>query len=114
MKHIKTILFVLIAGAAILVGLKVVPAYFNYYQFQDALESEARLQSYSTKTADEMRETLWKKAQQLELPIGSMDDIKVERDGGTIRISTQYTVHIDIPVHPFDLNFAPNTSNKRI
>lgn len=114
MKSIKAILFVLVAGAAILVGIKVVPVYFNYYQFQDAIESEARLQSYSTKSADDMRESMWKKAQELDLPIASMDDIKVERNGPTVSISTQYTVHIDIPLHPFDLSFAPSTSNKRI
>jgi len=105
-------IFILIAG--LYVGYKVVPLYFNYYQFQDAMEEEARIQSYTSKSESDMRETMWKKAQQLELPLASPEAIKVERNGGTVSISTEYTVHIDLPVHPFDMKFAPNSKNKQM
>jgi hypothetical protein len=97
-----------------MVGLKVVPAYFNYYQFQDAMEQEARIQSYTTKTEADMRESMWKKARELELPLNTPEQIKVERTGSAVTIGTEYTVHIDVPIHPFDLNFKPNSSNKSL
>ncbi|HET9698272.1 MAG TPA: DUF4845 domain-containing protein [Terriglobales bacterium] len=105
-------LFVVVAGAY--VGYKIVPVYFSYYQFQDAMEQEATVQSYTGKSETEMRDSMWKKAQQLELPLASPEAIKVERTGNTVSISTEYTVHIDLPVHPFDVKFTPNSKNKQI
>ena len=112
MKTIKLVIVFGIIISAAYVGFLVVPAYWSYYQFQDAVESEARINSYTTKSEGDMRDAMWKKAKQLDLPLASEDDIKVQRQGNTVAISTQYTVHIDIPVHPFDLNFAPASQNK--
>ena len=112
MKTLKLAIVFGVIISAVYVGFLVVPAYWNYYQFQDAVESEARINSYTTKSEADIRDSVWKKAKQLELPLNSEDDIKVQRNGQNIAISTQYTVHIDIPVHPFDLNFQPSTQNK--
>lgn len=112
MKTLKALIAFAVIGAAVYVGFQVVPVYWNYYQFQDSIEEEARIQSYTGKSENDMRDTVWKKAKQLELPLASEDDIKVQRAGSTVSISTQYTVHIDVPIHPFDLNFQPSTQNK--
>lgn len=114
MKSLKTLIGIFVVVAVFYVGYKVVPVYFNYYQFQDAVESEARLQTYSTKSEADMRETMWKKAQELEIPLDSPEQIKVERSSNSVSISTEYTVHIDLPIHPFDLNFNPNSKNKQL
>jgi Domain of unknown function (DUF4845) len=112
MKTLKLVIVFAVIGAAFYLAYLVAPVYWTYYQFQDAIESEARINSYSGKSEVDMRETVWKKAKQLELPLNSSEDIKVQRNGSTVSISTQYTVHIDVPFHPFDLNFAPATQNK--
>ena len=114
MKSLKALISLAIVVAVFYVGFKVVPVYFSYYQFQDAIEEEARIQSYTGKSEDDIRETVWKKAQQLELPIASPEALKVERTGSSVSIQTEYTVHIDIPIHPFDLNFKPNTKGQQI
>ena len=112
MKTLKLlIVFVVIAGG-VWVGVLVVPAYWNFYQFQDDVAAEARINSYTNKSEADMRDAIWKKAKQYDLPLKSEDDIKVQRQGNTVAISTQYTVHIGIPVHPFDLNFEAATQNK--
>ncbi len=112
MKTLKLlIVFAVIAGAAYL-AILVVPPYWNYYQFQDDIASEARINSYTTKSEADMRDAIWKKAKQYDLPLASEDDIKVQRQGNTVSISTQYTVHIAYPIHPFDLNFQATTENK--
>ena len=113
MKTLKLLIVFAVIGAAAYVGVLVVPVYWSYYQFQDAVESEARIQTYTQKSEAEIRDTMWKKAQQLDLPLAKAEDIKVERAQGSVSISTAYTVHIDIPVHPFDLNFQPQSQNKR-
>lgn len=112
MKTLKILIVFAVIGAAIYVGFQVVPAYWNYYQFQDAIAEEARIQSYTPKTESDIRDTVWKKAKQMDLPLSSEDDIQVQRSGTTVSISTTYTVHIDLPFHPFDLKFDPSTQNK--
>jgi len=112
MKTLKLIIVFAVIGSAIYLAFLVVPAYWNYYQFQDAVAEEARINTYTNKSEADIRDSMWKKAKQLELPLASEDDIKVQRAGNNVAISTQYTVHIDIPIHPFDLNFQPSTENK--
>jgi hypothetical protein len=114
MKMLKTVLVLSIVAAGIFVGIKVVPVYFNYYQFQDAIEQEARIETYTTKSADEVRQSVWKKAQEYDLPLSSPEEIKVERTPGSVTIETEYTVHIEVPIHPFDLKFQPSAKNKQI
>ncbi|HUN88708.1 MAG TPA: DUF4845 domain-containing protein [Terriglobales bacterium] len=113
MKTLKLLIVFAVIIAAAYVGALVIPAYWNYYQFQDAVESEARIQTYTQKSEDDIRQTVWKKAQQLDLPVASAEAIKVERGPGGLSISTQYTVHVDVPVHPFDLNFQPSSQNRK-
>jgi hypothetical protein len=110
----------LIAGfvviAAVVYGSSVlIPPFFSNYQFEDAIETEARMSTYSTKPEDAIRESVFKKAQDLEIPIAK-EQIKVQRFGyqgtGSILIETQYTVHVDLPGYPLDLNFHPTTKNR--
>ena len=113
MKSLKALfgLFVVVAGFYL--AWKVIPPYFNNYQFEDAIESEARIQSYTNKSEDDIRKVILKKALELEIPV-TEDQIVVQRMGVDLIISAKYTVHIDIPVYPFDLNFNPATKNRRI
>jgi hypothetical protein len=114
MKNLRSTFALLIVVAVFYVGFKVVPAYFNYYQFQDSIEEEAKIQTYTTKSASEIRDSVWKKAQQLELPIASLEDLKVDKTSAGVTIETEYTVHIDVPFHPFDLKFQASSKNKQI
>ena len=113
MKTLKALfgLFVVVAG--FYVAYKLIPPYFNNYQFQDAIESEARLNSYNYKSEQEIREIIAKKARDLELPV-TTDQITVQRSGSELIISAEYTVHVDLPGYPMDLKFTPSTKNKRI
>jgi hypothetical protein len=115
MGTIKLILtFGLLAGM-VYVGAEVIPAYFANYEFQDSLENEARMGTYSVKGDDVIRDAVFKRAQELELPI-TKDQIKVQRTGapgsGAVFIETEYSVHIDLPGYPMDLNFHPQSKNK--
>ena len=38
----------------------------------------------------------------------------VARSGGDLTISVAYSVHIDFPVYPFDLNFKNSTTNHNV
>jgi len=108
-------LFVIVGG--MYTAFKVVPPYFEAYQFQDAIKDEATHDSYASKTEDEIRDSVFKKAQELDVPIAH-DAIKVQRQGmqfnGTIIIHAAYIVHVDLPGYPLDLHFDASTENKGV
>jgi hypothetical protein len=108
-------LFVIVSG--VYVGAKLIPPYFANYQFQDAVKNEATLDAYTTKTESDIREVIFRKAQDLEIPI-SKEGIVVQRQGfqgsAVINIRAPYVVHVDLPGYPMDLNFDASTQNKGV
>ena len=115
MGTIKLILIFALLGVGVYIGAELIPPYFANYEFQDTLDTEARLGTYSTKGDDLIRDTVFRKAQDLEIPV-SKDEIKVQRTGtagsGAVFIETDYTVHVDLPGYPMDLHFHPQSKNK--
>lgn len=108
-------LFVIVGG--LYTAFKVVPPYFENYQFQDIIKDEATHDSYSAKSEEDIQETLFRKAQDLDIPIAK-DAIKVQRQGmqfsGTIIIHANYVVHVDLPGYPLDLHFDASTENRGV
>ncbi len=116
MGTIRLILVLAVMVGLVVVCAQVIPPYFSNYEFQDTLENEARLGTYSTKGDDVIRESVFKRAQDLEIPI-TKDQIKIQRigpGGNGVMIETDYTVHIDLPGYPFDVHFHPQTKNKNV
>jgi hypothetical protein len=101
--------------AAIYLGIELVPVYYDNYQFQDIVKTEATLETYTSKPEDAIRDSLYKKAQSLDIPL-TKEQIKVQRHGtmgtGSLTISAPYTVHMDLPGYPVDLHFDASTDNK--
>ena len=77
------------------------------------MDSEARLNSYNTKTEQEIQDGVIKKARELDIPL-TENQVKVTKTGNEVAISAEYTVHVDLPMHPIDLHFTPSSKNKRI
>jgi hypothetical protein len=106
-------IFVIVAG--IYLGVELIPIYYENYQFQDVVKTEATLETYTSKPEDAIRDSLYKKAQNLDIPL-TKDQIKVQRHGtmgtGSLTISAPYTVHLDLPGYPVDLHFDASTDNK--
>jgi hypothetical protein len=114
-RTLKLIVALGVIAVGIYVGFQLVPPFFANYQFQDAIQNEAVLQSYSNKSEDEIRSTIYKKAQELEIPI-SQDQINVQRmgGGGSLAISVTYTVHVALPYYPLDIQFRPASKSAPI
>jgi Domain of unknown function (DUF4845) len=117
MNTIKLLVGIGVILAVILIGIQVLPPYMNNYQFQDALNNEALAATYTTKSEDEIREIAYKSAKENDIPI-KPEQIKVVRSGGmgtgTLVIEADYTVHVDLPVYPLDLNFKASSRNKGV
>jgi hypothetical protein len=108
-------LFIIVGGGY--ASLKLMPPYFENYQFQDAIKDEATHDTYSPKTEADIRETVFKLAQQDDIPVG-LDGIQVQRQGsqynGMIIIQVPYVVHVDFPGYTMDLHFEAGTQNKSV
>jgi hypothetical protein len=115
MGTVKLVLGIFVIVAGIYLGAELVPVYYENYQFQDDVKTEATLETYTTKPEDAIRDAIYKKAQSLDIPL-SKEQIKVQRHGtmgtGSLTISAPYTVHLDLPGYPVDLHFDASTDNK--
>ena len=114
--RLNLVLTLLFLGGVVFFAVKVVPPYFANYQFQDSIESEARfaMTGYPKKSEDDIRDDIWKKAQELSIPIKKEEDIQVTMDQGNVTISTSYTIPVDLAVYQFNLQFHPHADNHTI
>jgi hypothetical protein len=104
-----------ILGAMAFTAIKIVPVYVENYQFQDSIEAESRfaLTGYPKKGPEDVRADIFKKAQELDIPVKS-EDIRVSITNGSVEIGTDYSVPIDLKVYQFTLQFHPHADNHSI
>lgn len=112
---LSLLITVAILGSMVFGAIQIIPPYFANYQFQDAIETESRfaLTGYPKRSQDDIQNEVFKKAQDLGLPV-KHDDIKVDMTTGTVAISTDYSVPIDLKVYQFTLQFHPHADNHSI
>ncbi len=107
---INLVLTLLLLGAMIFVGVMIAPPYFNNYQLQDAMKTEARFAGYNRKTDEEIREDVWKKVQELGIPV-KRDDIHVVNENNTIQITVNYSIPVDMKFTQFTMDFHAHGDN---
>jgi len=112
---LNLILTLVVLGGMVFTAVKVVPVYFANYQFQDAIESESRfaLTGYPKKNVDDIRDDIWRKAQDLGIP-AQKDAIQIAVANGSVDIGLDYSVPIDLSVYQFTLQFHPHADNHTI
>lgn len=113
MKQLKAIFGLFVVVATCYVAWKVLPVYYTNYEFQDFIETQARIDSYTPRSEDDVAETVLQRAKELELPV-ALEQIHVQKGGGTLSISAEYSVHVDLPLRPLDLVMKAETKNRRI
>ncbi len=111
MKTIKALIGLAVLAAAVYIGWTMIPPYFDNYKLEDIIADEARINTYSNKSEDAMRETVYQKAKDLDIPL-TRENINVTRQGQSVAIDVNYTVHLDYPIHPVDLHFQSSSKNK--
>jgi hypothetical protein len=104
-----------IVGALVFTAFKIVPVYVDKYQMQDAIETESRfaLASYPKKNADDIRNDVLKKAQDVGVPVKS-EDIQVTVTNLGVDISLDYSVPIDLAVTQWAPQFHLHADNHTI
>jgi len=111
----NTIITLAILGGMIFTGVKIVPVYFAKYQLQDSIDTESKfaLTGYPKKTPDDVRNDVYKKAQDLGVP-AKPEDIQVNMSPTDVEINVDYTAPIDLAVYQWAPQFHLHADNRTI
>ncbi len=113
MSKLNGLIGLLVIAAGFYIAWNMIPPYFNHYNFQDGLDDIARKETYNGAKDDDIKQMVVLKAKSMDIPIKE-DQVTVSRNGNNLGISVKYHVHVDMVVHPVDLDFTANSLNKRI
>ena len=110
---IKAIIYLVILLLIIYSAVKIVPIYVSNYQLTDKMLEQARFAVVNRYTEDQIRDNIFKIVQELELPV-KRDAIKVLATNSVVKISTEYTIPVDLLFYRMDLHFSPSSENKAL
>jgi hypothetical protein len=110
---VRGIIVLLVIATGIYVGWNLFPPYFNKFQFQDDLDDIVRRASYTTIPEDDLKQAVIKKAQARDIVIKE-NQVSLSHIGTTVAITVHYSVHVDMVVHPVDLEFTVDSHNKAL
>jgi hypothetical protein len=112
---LNLVITLVILGAMAFAAVKIVPVYFANYQMQDSMNSESRfaLTGYPKKGPSDVQDDILKKAQDLGIP-AKRDDIVVLMDNGSVSITLDYSVTIDLAVYQWTHQFHAHADNHSI
>jgi hypothetical protein len=112
-KELRSIfgLLILLIGGFVL--YKTLPAYWNNFKVDRMIAEQAVIYTNFPKSDDEIAVAIAQKAQDFNVPLAP-EQVTVVRAPADLSISVAYTVHIDLPGYPFDLNFKNSTSNHNV
>ena len=113
MGKLKGLIALAVVFGGFYVAWNMIPPYFNNYQFQDALDDIARKNSYTTATDDDIKKMVVTKDDYEDIKIKE-DQVAITRTHDGLGITVKYRIHVDMAVHPVDLDFTANSINKRI
>ncbi|HUO53079.1 MAG TPA: hypothetical protein VMT93_11195 [Gemmatimonadaceae bacterium] len=99
------ILSLLLVGAIVYFGYNVASVALDYYQYQDAMDQEAR---FAMRLPNDVIAThLRAKADSLDLP-ESAKKVQIRRKGNEIFIWADYTVNIELPGFVQEVELRPH------
>ena len=117
MGTVKMLLGILVVAAMVMVGIKILPAYFSNYEFEDAIKNEAVQATYTARTEDDIRDSILKRAREYDIPL-TAKQVHVSRTGsmgaGNLTIEADYSVPVNLPGYSTTLEFHASTKNKGV
>jgi hypothetical protein len=113
MDQLKTIFVLLLLLVGGFVVYKIAPAYWGDYKLGRLLEEQSVIYTYTSNSNEDIAKTIAEKAQAIDVPV-SPEQVTVSRTPGDLSIVVTYTVHVDLPVYPLDLNFKEVSKNHNV
>jgi hypothetical protein len=116
MGMLKALVGLLVLVAVVVALFQVAPPMMANYSFEDDLKTVALMDgSNFSKSDDDIRGDVLKKAREHELPIQEKQVIvqRINTPGvAAVYVGADYSVPINLPGYSFDMHFTPNSGNK--
>jgi len=113
MNQLKSIFGVLLLVVGSFVLIKVFPAYWGNFKLGRLIDEQSVADTYTSNSPDDIASKICEKAQAFNVVL-TPEEVTVHRTPGELSIAVDYIVHVDIPVHSFDLEFKNATQNHNI
>lgn len=113
MQKVKTLIGLLVIAGAFYYAWNMIPPYLHNYQFQDDLDDICRVATYNVRSDDELRQAVVIKAKARDIMLKE-DQITITRIASGVGIRVRYRVHVDMIVHPTDIDFTADSKNMNI
>jgi hypothetical protein len=110
---LRAMVALLVIAGGIYVAWSMLPPYINKFQFQDDLDDIVRRASYTAISDDDLKQVVIKKARDRDILIKE-NQVSLSRAYNSVAISVHYNVHVDMIVHPVDLDFTVDSHNKML
>lgn len=110
MHRLKALIGVFVVVAFFYLAWKILPPYIEEYQFQQEIQSIARNNEFTPLDENGIRDQVKRQITEIGVPV-SPENVVIQKNGTDVTIGTNYTVHIDAVLYPFDLTFHPATKN---
>ncbi len=109
----KAILSILFLAAVVYSAIKVIPVYVDNYELTDYVQTQNPFWLTQRATADEVRDKILAKAQDLGLPVRA-ENVKVEATNAIVVVKLDYTVPINLLVYTLNKRFEFTTENRQL
>jgi hypothetical protein len=110
MKAIFGLVLLLVGG---FIAYMLLPVYWADFKLGRLLDEQSIIFTYNAKSEQEIATIIAEKAHEINVPL-SPEQVKVQRNAGDLTIATEYTVHVELPLYPLDLNFKTASKNKNV
>ena len=106
----KTLLALLVLVALFYVLYLVLPPFWADFKFARVVDDSAVEYTYKPRDDSKLPDVLVERAAAVGVNINAKQ-VEVVRTGPDLSIVVRYTVHVDNPVYPFDMDFKASTRN---
>jgi hypothetical protein len=117
MATLKLMLGLGVMAAVVVLGIKFVPVYLSNYEFEDFMKEEALHATYSTRSEEDIRDTVVKHARDYDINLAPKQ-VRVSRTGaygnGSVTIAVEYSVPVNLPGYAMTLDFHPSSQNRGV
>ena len=108
--RLKTIVVLVILGAACYAGLKVFAPYYAYAQLEDKMRQAARFARVDERSTEQLRDIIFGEAETHDIPL-RREDIQIENSSSGVLITADYKVTVDLQLCRLSLHFHPRSDS---
>lgn len=99
--------------ACVYTAWQVFPSFLANYELEKTIDTAARFGAMDGRQSEEeLRDRIVREARALHIDL-QPEQVYVQRIPNDVLIWGDYTVHVDLPVHPLDLHFQPMSQSKK-